>query len=728
MSLEDARRETARGWRVIPVPPREKAPTLREWQALRLELSDLPQYFNGQPTNLGVLLGEPSGDLVDIDLDAAETVALADVFLPTTRSVFGRAGKPRSHRLYVCAIETAKFVDADGTMLVEIRSTGMQTVVPPSTHPSGEAIAWSEDGEPAHVDADELRHAVAYLASAATLARHWPGEGARHEAALAAAGFLARAGIGDEPVVRIVTAAARMAGDDEARRREALDTVAAIRGGEPVTGGPRLAELVAGAGAKVVERMRKWLGVSTEDRALYNLTDAGNAQRFTRDHGRDLRYCYAWCTWLVWDGRRWAKDAGDAIMVRAKETARRIFSEAAAEPDGDRRRAIAAWAKKTESRERLLAMLALAQSEPGIPITPDELDRDAFALNVENGTLDLRTGELRPHRRADRITKLAGTTFDGGATCPLFFEFLERIAAGDAERIAFLQRALGYSLTGDTREQCFFLAWGSGANGKTTLLRVVFALLGDYAAGTPASTFMVRHHESIPNDLARLAGSRYVLASEGEENQRLAESLVKGVTGGDVLTARFMRSEFFDFTPVLKLWIGTNHRPVIRGTDRAIWRRVKLIAFDVTIPEPDRDKTLGEKLLAEAPAILAWLVAGCRQWLARGLDVPPSVRDATGEYRAEMDVLGGFLEDRCMLDAAAVTSTRELYEDYQQWCAAASEKPVTKKTFGLRLAERGYAPDRTRQERGWRGLRLRSPLEAVAPESDPTAAGVADPW
>ncbi|MGH8696028.1 MAG: phage/plasmid primase, P4 family [Burkholderiales bacterium] len=460
----------------------------------------------------------------------------------------------------------------------------------------------------------------------------------------------------------------------------------------------------------------------------FHLTDAGNAQRFARDHGRDVRYCYAWAVWLVWDGRRLARDPGDGIMARAKATARAIYAEAAAEADAERRKARAAWARTSERAERLRAMLALAQSEPGIPVTPDELDRDPFALNVANGTLDLRTGELRAHRREDLVTKLAPVAYDASATCPRFLAFLGRIMNSDAERIAFLQRALGYSLTGDTREQCFFVPWGAGANGKTTLTRTVFRLLGDYAAGTRADAFMVKYGDTIPNDIARLKGARFVLASEAEENQRLAESLVKGITGGDVLTARFMRSEYFDFVPALKLWLATNHRPVIRGTDHAMWRRVRLIPFTVTIPDAERDATLSEKLAAEAPGILAWLVAGCRAWRGGGLSVPESVRAATGEYRAAMDVLGAFIAERCAVDADGTIAARELYAEYAAWCMSSNEKPITRKAFGLRLAERGFTATRTEYERAWHGLRLRTPLDPTDPEPAPAPGEERNSW
>ncbi|MBI2218775.1 MAG: bifunctional DNA primase/polymerase [Candidatus Rokubacteria bacterium] len=265
-ALDVARDYRARGWYCIPIPYEAKRPTLDCWPDLRLEADDLAEHFNGGPSNVGVLLGAPSGDLADVDLDCSETIALADALLPSTAAVFGRASKPRSHRLYASEIQTEKFADVDGTMLVEIRSTGGQTVFPGSTHPSGEAVEWAEDGDPAHVEPGELRHAVVHLAVAALIARHWPGDGMRHETALAAAGFLARAGVDAESVVRIITGAARVAGDPEwsDRKRAALDTVAAIRSGEAATGGPRLGELLTGDGRKVVERMRKWLGATDE--------------------------------------------------------------------------------------------------------------------------------------------------------------------------------------------------------------------------------------------------------------------------------------------------------------------------------------------------------------------------------------------------------------------------------------------------------------------------------
>jgi len=422
----------------------------------------------------------------------------------------------------------------------------------------------------------------------------------------------------------------------------------------------------------------------------YHLTDLGNAQRMVARHGANLRYCHPWKRWFVWGGARWAQDDTAQVRRWAKDTVRAIYAEASRLPDEDRRKAVAKHALRSESDQKLRAMAALTESEPGIPVLPNQLDRQPWRLNVLNGTLDLRTGELLPHERADLMTKLAPVGYDPDATCPLWLAFLDRVMDSNEMLIRFLQRAVGYSLTASTVEQCFLILYGTGANGKSTFLQTVSAMAGDgYARQTPIETLLVRQGRGIPNDIARLQGARLVTAQEAEEGQRLAESLVKQLTGGDRVAARFLHAEFFEFEPQFKIWLATNHKPAIKGTDYAIWRRIRLVPFTVTIPEAEQDKDLGTKLLAELDGILAWAVRGCLDWQRDGLGTPSEVIKATQVYRDESDVVGRFLEACCVQTENTRARAGALYKAYKAWCEESGERPISGTRFGLRLTERG---------------------------------------
>lgn len=438
-------------------------------------------------------------------------------------------------------------------------------------------------------------------------------------------------------------------------------------------------------------------------------TDLGNSERFLRHHGADVRYCWPWKAWLEWTGTRWERDHGDGVRERAKDVARRLYQEAGLSEDPAERKALAAWAIKTENEKIQRAMLTLAQS--AVPILPEQLDTDPYLFNVANGTFGLRTGELRGHRRGDFITKLCPTVYDPRAGCPHFREFLLRIFAGDGAFLDWFQKLLGSVLVGKLLEQILVIFWGAGANGKTSLVRALLHVLGDdYAQQSPMSTFLLRH-DGIPNDVARLAGARVVVASESGNGRRLDEALVKQLTGGDKITARFLHSEFFSFEPTFTLILTTNHKPEIRGTDHAVWRRVRLIPFKVTIPDVEQEKDFTERVLfPEASGILAWLVEGCRRWQRDGLgDVPPAVTTATEEYRRESDVLADFLDERCAITNDAMTTASSLFEAYLQHCDATKEKhPISKVEFGRRLGDKGFVRDKlTGGIRAWRGVGLR---------------------
>ena len=436
-----------------------------------------------------------------------------------------------------------------------------------------------------------------------------------------------------------------------------------------------------------------------------HLTDLGNARRLVRQHGQDMRYCHQ-NGWLVWDGRRWACDDTGVVQRYAKDTVRRIYAEATASPDEGQRKAIADHARKSESEARIKAMISLAESESEVVVRHDDLDCDPWLLNVENGTLNLRTDEIRKHKQEDLITRLVSVPYDSNATCLGWLKFLERVTGDNPELIRFFQKAVGYSLTASTREQCFFILYGTGANGKSTFLNIIASLLGDYAKQTRTETLLIKRGDAIPNDIARLACARFVSAVETESGQRLAEGLVKQMTGGDKLTARFLHKEYFEFEPTFKLWLAVNHKPRIQGTDHAVWRRIRLVPFTVTIPETERDPDLGEKLKQDLPGILAWAVQGCSLWKSEGIKPPEAVKAATTEYREESDTIVSFIEECCETGSKCEVTKADLYEGYVEWCKKCGERAVSKREFGIRLVEKGYSDDRTKKGRYWKGLEL----------------------
>lgn len=440
----------------------------------------------------------------------------------------------------------------------------------------------------------------------------------------------------------------------------------------------------------------------------FNLTDMGNAERLVHYFGLEVRYCHAWKKWLVWDGTRWAVDKTDHIRHLAKDVVRRIYREAEYEADDRKRQDIAKHAMSSESEKRIRSMVSLAQSE--VFITPEQLDLNPWLLTCLNGTINLENGKLMPHQTDHFISQLASVNYDTNRNCSLWLSFLDRIMDGNEHLISFMQRAIGYSLTGETSEQCLFIFYGSGANGKTTFLQTINAMLGEYAMQTPTETLLVKRRGAIPNDVARLKGARFVTASEAESEQRFAESLIKQMTGGDTLSARFLHQEWFDFEPTHKIFLGTNHKPVIKGTDNAIWRRIKLVPFEVTIPENERDLRLVDKLKTELPGILAWAVKGCLKWQKNGLGTPDEVRTATDDYRNEMDVLSEFLADCCVEGPLHEVRTKDLYPAYCNWCESNGDRPLAKRILGLKLKERGFLPVKVSPDRsrGWTGIGLRT--------------------
>ncbi|MFH1682143.1 MAG: phage/plasmid primase, P4 family [Candidatus Eisenbacteria bacterium] len=434
-------------------------------------------------------------------------------------------------------------------------------------------------------------------------------------------------------------------------------------------------------------------------------TDCGNASRFVSQHGEDLRYCYPWRKWLAWDGKRWNPDAGGEVLRRAKLTARAIFREAADAGDDGEARRLGKHAEHSLADARLRAAIGLACCE--LPIQPEDLDCDPWALNVLNGTIDLRTGELRPYRREDLLSKLAPVEYDPTAEAPTWERFIREVMGGNENLVAYLSRAFGYAVTGDVREDALFFLHGCGCNGKSTLLSALRETLGPgYALEAAPDLLLVKRGETHPTERADLRGMRFVSTVEVEDGRRFAEVAVKSLTGRDPVRARRMREDFSEFLPTHKLFLAANHKPEIRGTDRAIWRRIHLVPFEVSF-EGKEDRDLPEKLRRERAGILAWLVSGCLQWQRLGLAPPPEVLAAVESYRADMDTLGEFLAERCRVGPEFKASAADLYQTFKGWTDSTGEHAVSQRRFGLSLRERGFTRFRgTGGPMWWQGVGL----------------------
>jgi putative DNA primase/helicase len=433
------------------------------------------------------------------------------------------------------------------------------------------------------------------------------------------------------------------------------------------------------------------------------MTDVGNAARFVRDNGARVRFCFGPNHWLIWDGRRWKRDDRGHALTLAKRTALAILDEAKRAGDDSRDRLID-WAKKSQTKERLQAMLYLAQ--PDVAVVPDELDVDPYAFNCKNGTIDLRTGKLQPHSQDDLITKISLVAFDQNASCPRFDQFLAEIFGDDIELIGFVQRWHGYCLTGDVCEQLLPIYHGEGNNGKSVLLDTISAVMGDYAGEAPPDLLTVRKHPEHPTEIADLFGMRLAIASESERGAELRVQLIKRLTGNARLKARLMRRDYFEFARTHKLILVTNNRPIVKEDTEAVWRRLRLVPFGIVIPKDQRDPELLTKLQAEAPGILAWMVRGCVDWCQRGLCEPATVMAATEAYRGASNSADEFLRECCVFGDNLRIASSTLADAYTAWCARRERVALQGSAFAAVLRVRGCEPRKWKGDRHWFGVSL----------------------
>jgi putative DNA primase/helicase len=677
--LESALKYASLGFSVIPLIPRGKKPAIKSWAEYQSRFAtdeELKKWFgNGSKKNIGIVTGNISGiDVLDLDSQEAIQYAKEHKF-PITSSV--KTGKG-FHCYYKHKDGVRNFQKRDDLPGIDLRGDGGYVVAPPSIHPSGQQYQWVEGKGLDDIPCGKLPGIV--LAKKPQdkkpLKQLYEGskEGNRNNNLARLVGSWVNDGLEFEECMEN----ALIWNDKNTPPLPKKEVEAAIR--------------------SIMNKHELELQTSL---TTFNVTDLGNSQRLVIRHGDIIRYCYPWKKWLVWDKRRgiWQVDSDGRILRLAKGIIKNIYNEAAAFTDKNQRETVAKWALRSEAAQRLQAMVELAKSEEGVPVSPDELDTNQWLLNCLNGTIDLRTGIRKEHDPNDFITKIIPVEYNPEAKCPLWIDFLMKTMNQNDDLIHFLQVALGYSITGSTSEQCLFLLYGVGANGKSTFLDTISTLLGNYAQTASFDTFLVKKHNTISNGVARMQGRRFISAVEAEGERRLAEVLIKQLTGGDTITARFLFGEYFEFQPQFKLWLAANHKPTIKGTDHAIWRRIKLIPFNVTISEEEQDKMLKEKLREQLSGILTWIVQGCLEWQAKGLESPEEVKNATSDYRNEMDEVGSFLTECCIIQTNVKVNPTDLYDAYKKWCEDTGETVLSQRAFGTRLTERGLKPTQSGGQR-----------------------------
>jgi putative DNA primase/helicase len=677
---EIASRIASRGIPVIPIPPGQKGCALKRWpEQATTDAAKIAAWNMQNPRyNCGAVAGA-SVWMLDCDIPDLAERAEAETGEKLLRTFTVRSSKGK--HLYFCPTEAScRMGNIKVPGLFDCQVKNKYVVAPGSLHPSGiryEIIDNSPIVEAPNWLIDWLVSKSSKNASR-TEGEGTVAQGGRNIHLTSIAGSLRCRGVAYEAAKRTLV---------EKNEKECV---------------PALSHEEVG---RILASVWRYPAGGSAAGEPIQLTDLGNARRLANAERGTLLYCHVNKTWFLYDGVKWATDRTDHVMQRAKKVVQSMMADAATISDDEKRQALVKHELRSEAGSRLEAMVRLARGE--LPVTLEEFDSDPMLLNCQNGTLDLRTLEFRKHRREDLITKVTGAEYDPRADCPFWRQFLGEVTAQNDELVGFLQRCAGYSLTGQTHEHAMFLLYGAGANGKTTYLEVLRHVFGDYAATADFSSFTASKFSTGPrNDLAKLQGSRFVIATETEEGSRIAESLLKQMTGGDTVTARFLYKEHFEFKPQFKLWLATNHKPGIHGTDDGIWRRIRLIPFTVCIPDERRDRQLCEKLKGESAGILRWTIDGLREYQKTGLKNPAIVNDATGRYREKQDTIGHFLASQCIEADGLQVQARLLYDAYKAWAKREAGALQNERQFAQALARRGLRRMKSASANLWRGVSL----------------------
>lgn len=687
-----------RQWLVFPLVVNKKNPAIpTSFKAASKDANQITEWWGGdQQYNIGIPTGSASGFFV-IDIDEKNGVSGSDSLSkleskygslpPTLHSRTGTGGRhiffKYPHNLEV-RNRAAIFPGVD------VRGEGGYIVAAPSIV-DGNAYEWIDEDV---TIADAPKWLLTLIAPVKNVKR----------AQLDKAAVILEGGRNDK-IFRFVVGQVR-----SGYSREKVESFA-LHANQTMCSPPMTEQEVL----QIVENAFRL----SKDNYGFKLSDLGNSKKMADINGHDIRYLFESASWLLWNQVYWEPVSIVVIMGLAKQVPAALAKEAEALPDGPAKTALMRHARSSESRKRLVDMVDLFKSEPGIGISVAELDQHPFLFPVQNGIVNLKNGTFLPPDRELLLTQIAGVSFDAVATCPRWLNFVSQTMGKDPALMLYMQRAIGYALTGSLAEQCLFFLYGFGANGKSTFLNVIRALFGTLGLQAASETLMdgKRSSGGPSGDIARLRGKRFVSMSETDDGRHMNEGLVKSLTGGDPVVARDLYQSTIEFLPTHKLFLASNHKPIIKGTDIGVWRRIRMVPFNVTVKPEDRNPNLEAELLEELPGILNWAIEGCLDWQRNGLPMPKAIEVATNEYKSEMDIVGSWISECCEVGPWNEVVFDDAYRSYEAWSKDYNGFAFTKKRFGQMLLERGFKQGIKNRSRSYKGISLSSEISKIIENS-----------
>ena len=670
----------------VSLKPVSKKPVGNAWQENPISPEFVHHEFKTSGHNVGLINGEISG-IVDVDLDCGEAKRLASLLLPKGLATFEHSGNDRGHILYRVSNsgKTQQYQCPEtGETLVELRSTGSQTMIPPSIHPSGQKLQFTFlDDMATPLDFTDLQVQVRKIAALSLIARHWR-EGVRHNLTLGVSGLLMKTDHNEEQSKEIIVAICEVTGDEELQDRLKAVETTFDQPSENVAGFTQIAALL---GSKVTKRVIEWLGSSAalmrsnsrsepivlgDLAADEDLTEARVAVAFHSWAMRKAAYVSEKKCWYLWNGVVWQPDISGAITVLFDQ----FLDDARSDPrSGDFGSAL----KKYEGRSKIMNTLSLAA--PRLARSIEEFDGEHMVFAAKDIWIDLEIGKPITPSPTKHISLQSQVAHDVNAECPHFLEFIDQVFCSDQALIEFVQRVVGYSLTGSTAEQCFFILNGDGANGKSTFVNILAKLMGGYSKAAPEQTLLANQRSGVGDDLVYLSGSRFISVSELDQGQSLAEAKIKRITGGDEVTGRALHGVYHRQNMIGKIYLATNSLPVVKGRDNGIFRRFQIIPFNRTFAPEEQDGSLPAKLEAELSGILNWAIEGCLKWQSEGLVPPPVVLEQREHYRRELDTVRKFFDAELVEKIDGKIGSSELYQNYRDWCRRMGHTAVDDRQF-----------------------------------------------